>query len=86
VSFPWLAVKKCVADIGRNIIKRKKHRGSKSIILIDLTFFPLETVLTLRAILAVTKVFFTHSRQNNIRKFLMPTSGITCNCCFFVQR
>jgi hypothetical protein len=41
-----------VADIGRNIIRRKKSRDSKSIILLDLTFFPLETVLSQRAILA----------------------------------
>ncbi len=36
-----VSVNKMWADIGRNLIRRKKSLESKSIILIDLTFFPL---------------------------------------------
>jgi hypothetical protein len=63
-----------VAGSGHEFIRRKKSRDGKSINLIDLTFFPLETVITEVVILAVTQVFFACSRQNNIRKFLMTTS------------
>ncbi len=49
---------------------------AKSINLVDLTFFSLETVLIQRAIFGRHENISSGSRQNYIREFLMPESRI----------
>ena len=56
---------------GRELIKEEKSSDGKSINLVDLPFFSLETVITEVAILAVTQIFFCQSCHNHIRKFLI---------------
>jgi hypothetical protein len=60
---------------GRELIKEEKSSDGKSINLVDLTFFPLETVLIQLANLDLHKNIVSPARaQNHIREFLMTSS------------
>jgi hypothetical protein len=59
---------------GPELIKREKSSDGKSINLVDLPFFPLETVLIQLAILGLHENIVSPVRaKNHIREFLMTS-------------